>query len=78
MTRKVICLLENKTVDASDCDPNLVPFSSDPCNNHPCGLGNILMKISSILLKEFAMCIRNGLNLMLLVTKHKIIIVICR
>lgn len=37
MTRKVLCLQDNETVPITNCDGNSVPFSSDTCNNNPCG-----------------------------------------
>lgn len=39
MSRKVLCFIENKTVDANNCDPSLIHFSSESCNNHPCSKG---------------------------------------
>ncbi|RZF40156.1 hypothetical protein LSTR_LSTR010108 [Laodelphax striatellus] len=35
--RKVLCLLDSKVVETRNCDGSLVPFSNEPCNNHPCG-----------------------------------------
>lgn len=31
--------MENQTVDATHCDPDLIVFGSGDCNNHPCGAG---------------------------------------
>jgi hypothetical protein len=39
MSRKVLCFIENKTVDANNCDPSLIHFSSETCNNNPCSKG---------------------------------------
>ncbi|XP_075221688.1 proteoglycan-like sulfated glycoprotein papilin isoform X2 [Lycorma delicatula] len=41
-SRKVLCLLENKTAEATSCDAHLIPFSNDPCNNKPCGADEIV------------------------------------
>ncbi|XP_023705293.1 papilin isoform X5 [Cryptotermes secundus] len=42
MSRKVLCFIENKTVDANNCDPSLIHFSSESCNNHPCSKDQIM------------------------------------
>lgn len=36
-SRKVLCLQDNNTVSIVNCDGNSIPFSSESCNNHPCG-----------------------------------------
>ncbi|PSN47564.1 hypothetical protein C0J52_19332 [Blattella germanica] len=36
MTRKVLCYVENATVDIKNCDPSLIHFASETCNNNPC------------------------------------------
>ncbi|XP_021914576.1 papilin isoform X2 [Zootermopsis nevadensis] len=42
MSRKVLCFIENNTVDANNCDPSLIHFSSETCNNHPCSEDQIM------------------------------------
>ncbi|XP_069673465.1 papilin isoform X4 [Periplaneta americana] len=42
MTRKVLCFIENSTVDAKNCDPSLIHFSSETCNNLPCSKDQIM------------------------------------
>jgi len=39
MSRKVLCFIDNRTVDANNCDPSLIHFSSETCNNNPCSKG---------------------------------------
>ncbi|XP_046402802.1 LOW QUALITY PROTEIN: papilin [Ischnura elegans] len=42
MTRAVLCLSENQVVDVKQCDENKFIFSSEPCNNQPCGKDEIV------------------------------------
>lgn len=51
-TRKVLCLQENETVAISNCDGNSVPFSSESCNNHPCGEDEVSAVVESHDLRE--------------------------
>jgi hypothetical protein len=44
MSRKVLCFVDNKTVDANNCDPSLIHFSSETCNNNPCSKGEWCFK----------------------------------
>lgn len=44
-TRKVLCFLENKTVDVSNCAPDKIVFSSETCNDQPCGKGKLFTLI---------------------------------
>ncbi|KAI5748262.1 hypothetical protein M8J77_023592 [Diaphorina citri] len=37
MERKVLCFLGNKTVAATECDPEKILFASEDCNSKPCG-----------------------------------------
>ncbi|XP_054258197.1 papilin isoform X2 [Macrosteles quadrilineatus] len=41
-TRKVLCMLNNVTVPATQCDVNLLLFASEDCNNIPCGTDQII------------------------------------
>lgn len=40
MNRKVICMKDNVTAPASDCDPSAIMFSLEDCNKQPCEEGN--------------------------------------
>jgi len=44
MSRKVLCFIDNRTVDANNCDPSLIHFSSETCNNNPCSKGECCFK----------------------------------
>ena len=44
MSRKVLCFIDNRTVDANNCDPSLIHFSSETCNNNPCSRGESCFK----------------------------------
>ena len=44
MSRKVLCFIDNRTVDANNCDPSLIHFSSETCNNNPCSKGEWCFK----------------------------------
>lgn len=39
-SRKVLCMLNNETVPALQCDLNDILFGNEDCNNNPCGTGN--------------------------------------
>ncbi|RLU15132.1 hypothetical protein DMN91_013019 [Ooceraea biroi] len=39
MTRKVICMKDNKTVSVSQCDADTIMFSTEKCNDEPCEEG---------------------------------------
>lgn len=39
MTRKVICMKDNKTVSVSQCDADTIMFSTEECNDQPCEEG---------------------------------------
>ncbi|XP_072747679.1 papilin isoform X3 [Anoplolepis gracilipes] len=39
MTRKVICMKDNKTVSVSQCDADTIMFSTEKCNDQPCEEG---------------------------------------
>lgn len=41
MSRKVFCIIGNKTVDTSQCKPETLLYSSEDCNKHPCGEGKM-------------------------------------
>lgn len=70
MSRKVICLLNNATVEATNCDPSLTVFSSESCNNHACSEGNtinmtiFLYFFFFFLLIFFFMCVLIILNVL--------------
>jgi len=36
MARKVLCLMDNQTTTAGNCDGNIIPFSSESCNAQSC------------------------------------------
>nr|CAD7441589.1 unnamed protein product [Timema bartmani] len=55
MTRKVLCFIENKTVDVRNCDPSLTPFSTESCNNQQCSGG-----IRKAILKEVILHFHGG------------------
>lgn len=38
-SRKVFCMIGNATVDAGQCKPETLLYSSDECNKQPCGEG---------------------------------------
>ncbi|KAL6256089.1 hypothetical protein P5V15_013324, partial [Pogonomyrmex californicus] len=39
MTRKVICMKDNKTVPVTQCNANTIIFSTEKCNDQPCEEG---------------------------------------
>ncbi|CAL1675129.1 unnamed protein product [Lasius platythorax] len=39
MTRKVICMKDNKTVSVNQCDADTIMFSTEECNDQPCEEG---------------------------------------
>ncbi|XP_060846635.1 papilin isoform X4 [Rhopalosiphum padi] len=41
-SRKVFCMVGNSTVDASQCKPETLLYSSDECNKQPCGEDQIM------------------------------------
>ncbi|XP_025408017.1 papilin isoform X2 [Sipha flava] len=41
-SRKVFCMLGNKTVDTSQCKPETLLYTSDECNKQPCGEDQIM------------------------------------
>lgn len=45
MTRKVICMQDNKTVSVSQCNADSIMFSSEKCNDQPCEEGKILISL---------------------------------
>lgn len=38
--RKVLCMLNNKTVPHTECDMEEILFGNEDCNKSPCGTGN--------------------------------------
>lgn len=42
-SRKVFCMIGNKTVDVSQCKPEAVLYITDECNKQPCGEGKLLL-----------------------------------
>nr|CAD7426582.1 unnamed protein product [Timema monikensis] len=57
MTRKVLCFIENKTVDVRNCDPSLTPFSTESCNNQQCSRDQILPLEPATVVSEEEECI---------------------
>lgn len=45
MTRKVICMKDNKTVPVSQCNADMIMFSTEKCNDQPCEEGKNLTKL---------------------------------
>lgn len=45
MTRKVICMQDNKTVSVSQCNADTIMFSSEKCNDEPCDEGKIFASL---------------------------------
>ncbi|XP_060859868.1 papilin isoform X4 [Metopolophium dirhodum] len=41
-SRKVFCMVGNSTVDASQCKPETLLYTSDECNKQPCGEDQIM------------------------------------
>lgn len=41
MTRKVICMKDNKTVPVSQCNADNIMFSTEKCNDEPCEEGTV-------------------------------------
>lgn len=39
MSRKVICMKDNKTVSVSECNPDTIIFSTEKCNDQTCEEG---------------------------------------
>jgi len=48
MTRKVICMKDNKTVPVSQCNADNIMFSTEKCNNQLCEEGKNLTRFSSL------------------------------
>jgi len=42
-SRKVFCMVGNSTVDATQCKPETLLYSSDECNKQPCGEGKTFL-----------------------------------
>lgn len=46
--RKVLCIMDNKTVPITECDADAVLDSSDACNKQACGEGKYDQLVSYI------------------------------
>lgn len=59
MTRKLICMKDNKMVSLSQCDPSNIMFSTEKCNDQPCEEGKfsyLVFILKNILTFEKNVC----------------------